>query len=85
MIFSIGYDKQPKKFLLKLEKHISHRLYDKIESTLSVNQVPSDAKTIVGEHGVFRIRIGDYRVLYRLNYQDNIVIIVKIDKRPRIY
>ena len=85
MNFSIEYDKQPRKFLLKLDKHIAARINDKIESTLSNNPVPSDAKTIIGERGVFRIRIGDYRILYRISYQQNKIIIVKIDKRARVY
>ncbi len=46
---------------------------DKIEYALTSNPVPSGAKTIVGEHGVFRIRVGDYRVLYRINYQANTI------------
>lgn len=84
MKFTVSYDKQPKKFLKKSDKHIAKRLIDKID-TLGDNPVPSDAKAIVGKHGVFRIRIGDYRVLYRINYSENKIIIVKLDKRPRVY
>ncbi len=85
MTFSINYDTQPKKFLRKYDKHIVRRLIDKIESTLSENAVPHDAKTIVNAHGVFRIRIGDFRVLYRVNYESQGIIVIKIDKRERIY
>lgn len=62
------YDKQPVKFLNKLNKEINNRILDKIEEALANNPIPHDAKSIVGEHGVFRIRIGDYRALYRINY-----------------
>jgi len=85
MSYSIVYDNQPEKFLEKIDKHIAKRIKDKIESTLTENQVPQNATTIVGEHGVFRIRIGDFRALYRINYQENKIIILKIDKRPRVY
>ena len=85
MIFLIDYDKQPTNFLKKSDKHIAKRIIDKIESTLSSNPVPHDAKSIVGEHNVFRIRVGDYRILYRINYQDNKVIVFKIDKRAKVY
>lgn len=47
--------------------------------------MPHDAKSIAGENNVFRIRVGDYRVLYRINYQDNKIIIFKIDKRAKVY
>ena len=58
---------------------------DKIDETLKDHAVPHDAKTIVGHHGVFRIRIGDYRALYRINNADKKVVIIKLDKRSRVY
>ncbi len=85
MNFLIDYAKHPTNFLKKSDKHISKRIIDKIESTLSSNPVPHDAKSIVGEHNVFRIRVGDYRILYRINYQDNKIIVFKIDKRAKVY
>lgn len=34
---------------------------------------------------LFRIRIGDFRVLYRIEYEEIIIIIVNIDSRKRVY
>jgi mRNA interferase RelE/StbE len=85
MSFEIYYDKQPKKFLKKLDKHLTSRIINKTEETLLKNPIPQDAKAIIGKHGVFRIRIGDYRALYRINYQEKKIIIFLIDKRPTIY
>lgn len=58
---------------------------DKIDESLIENPVPHNAISIVGEKGVFRIRIGDYRVLYRINYQANKIIVFKVDKRAKVY
>ena len=85
MSFTIFYDKQPEKFLRKCDKHIAKRLIEKIEEVLTINPVPHNAKAIAGEHGVFRIRIGDYRAIYRTNYEDKKIIVFKLDKRPRVY
>ena len=85
MIFGIYYDKQPEKFLIKVDKHIAARLIGKIETALAENPVPHNAKTIVGEHGTFRIRVGDYRALYRVDYANNKIIIFKLDKRATVY
>lgn len=54
---------------------------------LGENPVPSDAKFICRADGdkVFRYRIGDYRALYRLKDVQKVVLIAKIDKRPRVY
>jgi mRNA interferase RelE/StbE len=85
MNFSINYDKQPKKFLKKHDKHILRRFFSKIRETLSDNPVPHDAKTMVNTHGVFRIRIVDFRVLYRVDYQEHKVVVLKMDKREKVY
>ena len=85
MSFYIFYDKQPEKFLEKLDRQLAVRIIDKIEATLIDNPVPHNATTIEGEHGVFRIRIGDYRALYRINYETNRIAIIVIDKRSRVY
>jgi mRNA-degrading endonuclease RelE of RelBE toxin-antitoxin system len=61
MIFELNYDKQPIKFLKKLDKNIAKRILDKLDQVLTKEAVPSDSKRIIGERGVFRIRIGDYR------------------------
>jgi mRNA interferase RelE/StbE len=84
MTFSIEYDKQPLKFLKNQDKRIIKRLMDKIDE-LDNNPVPHNAIAIVGEQGVYRIRIGDYRTLYRVNYQENKIIIIKLDKRSHVY
>ena len=85
MTFVIFYDKQPLKFLKKLDKHLSSRILDKIDELLTENPVPHSSKAVVGEHGVFRIRIGDYRTLYRVDFQSKKIVVFKLDKRPRVY
>jgi len=79
MTLVIEYDNQPLKFLKKLDKNDVNRILDKIDQTLPNNPVPHNAKSIVNQHNCFRIRIGDYRVLYRVNYQDKKIVIFKID------
>jgi len=84
MTNSIYYDKQPEDFVKKSDKNTAKRIMNKIDDLL-LNPIPHNAKAIVGEHGVFRIRIGDYRAIYRINYEENKIIIIKIDKRSKVY
>ena len=61
------------------------RIKDKL-NMLKDNPIPHDAKRVIGyEEPTFRIRIGKYRALYRINYEDKLVIVVKIDHRERVY
>ena len=84
MSFSIEYDNQPLNFLKKQDKHIIKRIMDKIEEVLTNNSVPHNVKTMAGENGVYRIRIGDYRALYRINRIESKIVIFKLDKRSKI-
>ena len=84
-MFEIVLDNQADKFLRKCEKVLFNRIIEKLDS-LKNDPVPHDAKRVQGYAVlVFRVRIGDYRVLYRINYDIKRVIVVKIDKRDKIY
>ncbi len=85
MNFSLVYDSQPIKFLEKQDKNISKRILGKLNQVFNKTSVPSDSKSIIGKHNCFRIRIGDYRVLYRISYKDKKIIIFKMDKRGKVY
>ncbi|MCD4843097.1 MAG: type II toxin-antitoxin system RelE/ParE family toxin [Methanosarcinales archaeon] len=34
---------------------------------------------------LFRVRVGKYRILYEVDFKDNLIGIVKIDRRARVY
>lgn len=84
-MFDVKLDKQPEKFLKTCEISLFDRIMSKLKE-LKYNPVPHDAKRIVGyELPTFRIRIGKFRALYRINYQVNTIIVVKIDHREHVY
>jgi len=86
MMYSIEYSNKAERFLKNLDKHIFVRIFKRIERLMS-EPVPSDAKFIGREEGdkIFRYRIGDYRALYKIKEQEKVILITKIDKRPRVY
>jgi len=70
-----------------LDKHLKERIESRLKN-LANTPVPSDAKFITRDNDgdkIFRYRIGDYRALYKVKENEKIVLITKIDKRPRIY
>lgn len=84
-MLEIRIDKQPENFLKKCEKILFERIKEKL-NLLKINPVPHNAIRVVGyEEPTFRIRIGDYRALYRINYKENKIIIAKIDHRKKVY
>ena len=84
-MFEIVLDKQADKFLRKCEKILFDRIVKKLEE-LKTNPVPHDSKRVQGyNEPIFRIRIGDYRALYRVNHEEKRIVVVKVDKRERVY
>ena len=84
-MFEISLDKQADKFLRKCEKILFDRIVKKLEE-LKLNLVSHDSKRLQGyDEPTFRIRIGDYRALYRINHEEKRIVIVKVDKRDQVY
>ena len=84
MMFDVSYSNRSKKFLKKADKVIVKRVIEKIEK-LRKAPIIHDTKTVEGSKGLFRVRVGDYRILYEVDYRDNLIGIIKIDKKPRDY
>ncbi len=84
-MFDVKYSNQAQKFLNKAENIVAKRILDEIEK-LQQNPFPKDVKRVEGyEEKIFRVRIGDYRILYEVDYSTNLLGIIKVDKRPRAY
>lgn len=85
MSLSPVFDKSVKKFVKKLDNTSKERLRKAIHK-LCENPFPSDSVRVQGQKStIFRVRIGDFRVLYAVIYQSNELIILKVDKRSRVY
>ena len=75
------YSNQATKFLKNTDKILAKRIIQKVEE-LQENPVIHDTKTIQGyTDKVYRVRVGDYRILYEIDYPNKILGIIKIDKR----
>jgi len=81
MIFKISWTKRGLEDLDKLEKNISQRILKKINN-LKENFNSAEIKRLQNSD-LFRLRIGDYRVLFDIT--NDLIIILKIGNRKNIY
>lgn len=73
----IQYSKQAEKFLKKQDAITRNRI------RTAIHNLPSgDVKKLQGRNG-YRLRIGDYRVIFDRN--GNVLYIERIDNRGQIY
>lgn len=80
-MFEIKWDDRAIRELYKLEHQISSRIYKKV-GELKHGFQSKDIKKVKGTDE-FRLRVGDYRVLFSLG--NNQITIWKVDHRKNIY
>jgi mRNA interferase RelE/StbE len=68
----------------KLPRNIQARLRVRIDA-LSENPRPRGVEKLQGEDDLYRIRIGDYRVVYQIQDKVLLILVVKIGHRREIY
>ena len=85
MILKDSYSSEARKALKKLDSK-SHRRILKSISQLQENPFPAQSIRVKGlQPKAFRIRVGGYRVIYRVNHDKRFLGIVTIDKRAKAY
>lgn len=84
MALEIRFGSKADRFLQAADQKIADRIARKIKA-LAENPVPRGIKKVLGEEGVFRTRVGDYRILYSLENDNRTLLVVNIDKRSRVY
>lgn len=86
MAFSVKFNPHAEKFIKKLDSQNKERIKNRIKHLL-VEPFPSSVERVEKYKAdkVFRVRTGDYRILYIVRYSQNEILIAKIDKRGRVY
>lgn len=82
--FTVEFSTSVLRQLDKLPPKISHKLVEAAES-LGDSPYPIGTKKMQGGQDLWRIRVGDYRIVYRIEGHRLVVLIVKIGHRREVY
>jgi mRNA interferase RelE/StbE len=82
--YKIEFTKGARKEFKKLSQELQDRIQAEVDE-LANEPRPNGVKKLKGEENSYRIRIGDYRVVYEI--YDNILLIsiVKVKHRSEVY
>lgn len=84
-MYEIEYDPDVKDGLKKFPKHDQKSIYNKIDS-LKKDPRPSGIESLQGQwRGYYRMRMGNYRIIYAIKDSKLIVYVVKVAKRGDVY
>jgi mRNA interferase RelE/StbE len=84
MVYSILLAPPAERQLKSLTEPAQKRIVKRLKS-LRENPRPQGVKKLTGEEDLYRIREGDYRIIYTIQDKELIVLVVKIGNRKEVY
>jgi len=82
--YRIVISSSAEKSLKKIPKKDVKRIVDAIER-LALHPFPVGSRKLAGYDKIFRIRIGYYRVIYEVEGQNLLILVLKIGHRKDVY
>ncbi|MHB1926713.1 MAG: type II toxin-antitoxin system RelE family toxin [Leptospirillum sp.] len=82
--YKVVWKRSAEKELRKLPKEIIRKLLDQV-SMLSRDPFPAGVKKIVNTESVFRLRAGDYRLIFRVEQSKLIIEVILVGHRRDVY
>lgn len=82
-LYQVEFLPSAQKQFLQLEAGARQRIARKIDA-LSVNPRPSGTKALKGSN-LLRLRVGDYRIIYQIEDERLVVLIVRLGHRREVY
>ena len=84
MLYSVQFTPRAQRDLTALDRPIQQRLRRHIDR-LAEDPIPVGAKKLHAEERFYRIRVGHYRIIYQVEANELVVIVVKIGHRREVY
>jgi mRNA interferase RelE/StbE len=81
--YTILIERSAQKDLSKIPQHNRDSIISEIRN-LSINPRPQGSKKLVNRDA-WRIRVGDYRIIYEINDEKLIILVVALGHRKDIY
>jgi mRNA interferase RelE/StbE len=88
VVYRIELTPAAEKSLAKVAKNnrVLLRKIDQVLLSLTDSPVPANSKQLVGEDPpLYRIRVGDYRILYQIEDEVLVILVVHVGHRKDVY
>jgi mRNA interferase RelE/StbE len=84
MMYHLSFSRRAEKEFLKLPISIAERITE-VVSDLKTDPRPPSCVKLTGSESEYRIRIGDYRILYEISDKEQAVTVYRIRHRKEAY
>lgn len=82
--YTVEYDPKALKELAKLDKSVARRVIKAVDA-LSLAPHPNGARPLAGYPNLWRIRVGNYRVVYTVKDTELVVLALRVAHRSSVY
>lgn len=82
--YRIEFKRPARKALATIQATHAERIRDSIDA-LAADPFPVGYRKLVGAEAKYRIRVGDYRVIYGVENQELVILVIRIGHRKEIY
>jgi mRNA interferase RelE/StbE len=83
-VYSVEWDTRAVKELQALEKKERKKILERV-AKLGTTPRPPGCKKLHDKESAYRIRVGDYRVIYQIRDAQLLVLVVKVGNRRDVY
>lgn len=83
MTYEVKFTKGARKMFKKLAQELQDRIQPKIDE-LAIEPRPNGVKKLQGEQNSYRIRVGDYRIIYDIFDDVLLVSVVEVGHRSKV-
>ncbi len=82
--YKLSWKESVHKDLRRLPSNLIPRIVTKVE-TLLANPIPIDSKKLRDTEHTYRVRVGDYRIIYQVNISDKEILVCRVRHRKDAY
>jgi mRNA interferase RelE/StbE len=82
--YAITFARSARKELESLDASVVNRIFPRIEA-LAKEPRPRGCRKLHGEENLWRIRVGNYRVVYAIYDEDQVVDVIAVGHRSKAY
>lgn len=86
MVWRIDFTRNADKAMRKLDRGIAARIFEELDEIAKLEDPRVRGKSLTGNlAGVWRYRVGDYRIVVDIEDDVLVILVVDVDHRSRVY
>lgn len=84
-MYTIEFTRRAKKEFAKIPSQFQKQIRNKLDAMANNPRAAQQVKALKGEEGAYRLRVGDYRIVYYMENDRLVIVVVTVAHRKEVY